>query len=191
MLFEDCDISQILSAIQFSADKHRDQRRKDREASPYINHPINVADILWRIGEVRDINVIVAAILHDTLEDTDTSENEIEELFGKDVLSLVQEVTDDKSLPKEVRKQLQIEHAPHKSHGAKQIKLADKTSNVRDIANSPPSDWTLQRRAEYLNWAANVVDGLRCANKELETWFDKILADAHEKLKSDAVDSAS
>src|SRR5262249_47575352 len=98
MNFDDSDISKVLSAIGFSADKHRAQRRKDSGASPYINHPIEVAETLWRVGEVRKLDVIIAAILHDTLEDTDTTPGEIEDAFGAEVLSLVQEVSDDKSL---------------------------------------------------------------------------------------------
>ncbi|HZS48267.1 MAG TPA: HD domain-containing protein [Blastocatellia bacterium] len=175
-------MSQILHAIRFSADKHRDQRRKDSGASPYINHPIEVAEILWRVGHVRTVDVIIAAILHDTLEDTSTTAGELQEHFGPDVLSLVQEVSDDKSLPKATRKQLQIEHASHKSTGAKQIKLADKICNVRDISNSPPQDWSLHRRIEYLDWASAVVNGLRGANEDLEALFDDVLSDGRKKL---------
>src|SRR6266568_91129 len=134
MTFKEDDISAILKALSFSAKKHRNQRRKGAEGSPYINHPIDVAETLWKVGGVRDISVIVAAILHDTVEDTETTLAEIEEHFGPVVCSLVQEVTDDKSLPKPERKRLQIEHAPHLSTGAKQIKLADKISNIHDVA---------------------------------------------------------
>src|SRR5215210_2152517 len=114
----------LLKALRFSAEKHNDQRRKDPKASPYINHPIQVAEILWTIGDVRDVTLLVASILHDTIEDTATKPDEIRSLFGEDVLSVVLEVTDDKSLPKQVRKQLQVEHAPHKTHNAKLLKLA-------------------------------------------------------------------
>src|SRR5689334_21040807 len=126
MTFEGKDISLILKALSFSAEKHKSQRRKGAEESPYINHPINVAQLLWEVGGVREIATIVAAILHDTVEDTETTPEEIEENFGQVVRKLVEEVSDDKSLPKAERKRLQIEHAPHLSLGAKQIKLADK-----------------------------------------------------------------
>lgn len=179
------DTAVILKAIRFSADKHRNQRRKNKEASPYINHPIDVAEMLVRVGHVDDADVIVAAILHDTIEDTATLPDEIEALFGKRVLSFVLEVTDDKSLPKAKRKQLQIDNAPHKSHGAKQIKLADKISNLLDITHSPPNDWPLQRRIEYVNWAGRVVAGLRGANPNLEQLYDRVVKEARQVLSAE------
>ena len=160
MTFKQEDISLILKAVKFSAEKHKTQRRKGTEGSPYINHPIGVAETLWNVGGVRDISVIVAAILHDTVEDTETTLSEIEEHFGPLVRSLVQEVTDDKSLPKAERKRLQIEHAPRLSRGAQQIKLADKISNINDVAFAPPAHWPHLRRNDYLAWADNVVRGL-------------------------------
>jgi len=175
----------LLKAIHFSADKHRDQRRKNVEASPYINHPIDVAEMLARVGKVENLDVIVAAILHDTIEDTDTTPEEIESLFGKRVLSLVQEVTDDKSLPKSVRKQLQVLHAPHKSPGAKLIKIADKISNLLDLAHSPPVTWSHQRKLEYIDWSEQVVSGLRGSNTRLDELFDQVVAKVREKLAED------
>lgn len=165
----------LLKAIHFSAMKHRDQRRKDTAKSPYINHPVHIVKILWEIGGVRDESTLVAAILHDTIEDTLTSPEEIRASFGEKVLTLVLEVTDDKSLPKAERKRLQIEHAPHLSPGAKLIKLADKTSNLGDVLHSPATDWSLQRRQEYLLWTEQVVAGLRGANQALEKQYDEYL----------------
>lgn len=185
MTFEEKDFSLLLKAVKFSAEKHKTQRRKGAEGSPYINHPIDVAETLWHVGGVRDISVIVAAILHDTVEDTETTLLEIEEHFGPVVRSLVQEVTDDKSLPKSERKRLQIEHAPHLSTGAKQIKLADKISNINDVAFAPPTDWPYQRRLDYLTWANNVVAGLRGCNEQLENSFDKVMRVAKGKLQDD------
>lgn len=167
---------QLLKAIRFSADKHRNQRRKDNAQSPYINHPIDVAQLLWEVGGVRDVNVLLAAILHDTIEDTHTSPIEIRDNFGADVLALVLEVTDDKSLPKQDRKRLQIETAPHKSVGAKLIKLADKSCNVRDLVSMPPENWSLERRREYLLWTEQVVAGLRGSNATLEEYYDHELS---------------
>jgi len=132
---------QMFEAIRFAANKHRNQRRRDSAKSPYINHPIEVVQLLWEVGGVRDMHVLSAAILHDTIEDTDTRPEEISDRFGEEVLSLVLEVTDDKSLPKAKRKRLQIETAPHKSYGAKLIKLADKSCNVRNLISIPPTDW--------------------------------------------------
>lgn len=169
------DLSLVLRSLRFSASKHKDQRRKDREASPYINHPIEVAELLHTVGEVCDVPTLVAALLHDTIEDTKASPDEIRELCGQQVLSLVLEVTDDKSLPKAERKRLQIETAHKKSTAAKQIKLADKICNVRDVTNSPPHDWSLERRTQYLDWTEQVVIGLRGSNAALERCYDEAL----------------
>jgi guanosine-3',5'-bis(diphosphate) 3'-pyrophosphohydrolase len=171
----DESIGLILKALRFSAEKHTDQRRKDTKSSPYINHPIQVTETLWTIGEVRDLTLLLASILHDTIEDTETLPDEIRTEFGEDVLALVLEVTDDKSLPKQVRKQLQVETAPHKTHNAKLLKLADKICNVRDITASPPSDWSLERKQEYLLWTEKVVAGLRGVNEKLESYYDDLL----------------
>lgn len=172
----------ILKALRFSAEKHNDQRRRDSKSSPYINHPIQVAETLWTVGKVRDGVLLVAAILHDTIEDTDATPDEIRREFGEEVLGLVLEVTDDKSLPKQVRKQLQVENAPHKSFRAKLIKLADKICNVHDLVHSPPSGWPLKRKQEYLTWSKKVIDGVRGANKELEDRYDEVLEEGKRFL---------
>ncbi|MGH0128223.1 UNVERIFIED_CONTAM: hypothetical protein FKN15_044935 [Acipenser sinensis] len=188
----------LLETVNFAAEKHKTQRRKDPEATPYINHPIGVARILSYEGGITDITVLQAALLHDTVEDTDTSLPELEAVFGATVARIVQEVTDDKALSKQERKQLQVEHAPHCSHQAKLVKLADKLYNLRDLnrctpsgetahtgtpsrktarTDTPsrktahtdtPSRWTLQRVQEYFTWAAQVVKGLRGTNAVLE-----------------------
>ena len=172
----------ILKAFRFAAEKHNDQRRKDSKASPYINHLIQVAETLWTVGDVRDTSLLVAAILHDTIEDTNTTPEEIKTHFGEEVLSLVLEVTDDKSLPKQTRKQLQIEHAPHKSEKAKLLKIADKINNIRDILKSPPKSWSLERMQEYLLWSEKVVAGLRGVNPKLESQYDELLAEGKRSL---------
>lgn len=172
----------LLKALRFASQKHSDQRRKNAKASPYINHPIQVAQILWDVAGVRDDALLISAILHDTIEDTDTTPNEIKTEFGEEVLSLVLEVTDDKSLPKQTRKQLQVEHAPHKSDKAKLLKLADKVSNVGDIINWPPKDWSQERRQEYLLWTERVVAGLRGVNEELERQYDDLLIQGKKSL---------
>ena len=166
----------VLQAVEFAAHKHREQRRKDRDSSPYINHPIQVAELIARVGGVEDLSVLMAAVLHDTVEDTETTFVELEEVFGPEVRDLVAEVTDDKTLSKLERKRLQKEHAPHLSNRAKLIKLADKTCNVRDVGHSPPTGWELPRRAEYLEWASQVVAGCRGVNPGLERYFDECLA---------------
>lgn len=175
----------LLQAVNFAADKHRDQRRKNIEASPYINHPIQVAELIARVGEVDDLAVLLAAVLHDTVEDTETSFEELEDLFGPEVSDLVAEVTDDKSLSKAERKKEQIAHTVTMTNRAKLIKLADKTCNVRDVAHSPPEDWDLKRRKEYLNWANKVIEGCRGTNERLELFFDETLQRAVEALGVD------
>lgn len=174
--------ARLLEAVKFAADQHRFQTRKGTESSPYINHPIDVAELLARVGGVSDEDVLVAALLHDTVEDTGATPEQLEATFGAGVRALVMEVTDDKSLPKEVRKRLQVEHAGHLSPGARQIKLCDKISNIRDVANDPPAGWSLERRVEYLQWAEDVVARLRGVNPALESLFDETLADARAKV---------
>ncbi|HVF31111.1 MAG TPA: HD domain-containing protein, partial [Pyrinomonadaceae bacterium] len=154
----------ILAAASFAAEKHTGQKRKGRDGQPYINHPLEVAQLLTSVGAVDDDDVLAAALLHDTVEDCGVTLEEIGQRFGPVVSGYVGEVTDDKSLPKAERKRLQIEHAPHLSHGAKQIKLADKISNIRDVTNNPPEGWSIDRRREYVEWGQNVVAGLRGAN---------------------------
>ena len=184
MSLEACetDFSLFFKALQFATLKHRDQRRKGGKKRPYINHPIQVAEILWSTGGVRDTNTLVAALLHDTVEDTGVSPEEIAELFNEDVRELVMEVTDNKLLPKPVRKYLQIVNSPKKSPRAQQIKLADKISNVTELALDPPDDWSLQRRKEYLDWTEQVINGLRGNHPALEARYDAALAEARRLI---------
>ncbi|PHM20498.1 MAG: hypothetical protein CK604_06120 [Curvibacter sp. PD_MW3] len=177
--------AQLLEAVMFAAERHRNQRRKDAEASPYINHPIALAHLLATTGGIEDVDVLRAAILHDTVEDTETTENELRERFGNAVAGIVMEVTDDKSLPKQRRKELQIEHAPHKSRGAALVKLADKTCNLRDIAATPPADWPLARRQAYFDWAKSVVDALPPVSEPLRKAFDEAYAKCPAAQNSD------
>ncbi len=160
------ELALLLEALAFAARKHRDQRRKDPEASPYINHPIALADVLVNEGGVTDVEVLCAALLHDTVEDTDTSLRELEETFNPRIARIVAEVTDDAALPKAERKRLQVEHAARLSPEAKLVKLADKICNLRDVALRPPASWSLERRREYFEWAKQVIDGLRGAGGE-------------------------
>ena len=168
-------LAQLLEAVAFAADKHRNQRRKDAEASPYINHPIALANLLKREG-VADVAVLCAALLHDTIEDTNTTAAELRVAFGEIIPSVVLEVTDDKNIDKAARKQAQVQHARTLSERAKLVKLADKICNVYDIIAAPPANWTLTRKREYLHWANDVVDGLRGAHPGLEAIFDDVYA---------------
>lgn len=164
----------ILKAAAFAAHKHRDQRRKDKHASPYINHPIALAEILRRTGDVRSGSVLAAALLHDTLEDTQTTRAELNSAFGPKITKIVEEVTDDKRLPKQRRKELQVEHAAHISRSAKLVKLADKIANLSDIVINPPAGWSLDRKREYFDWAKRVIDRVRGTNAKLERRFDSL-----------------
>ena len=179
---EDKIAEHLFNAAIFAAEKHQGQVRKDQRGSPYITHPLAVAKTLWKIGGVRDGDTLVAAILHDTLEDTRTTQAEIRDGFGEDVLRIVLEVTDDKTLEKIERKRLQILHAPDISLPAKLIKLGDKLINSRDILESPPNDWPLLRRQHYVQWAADVVAGIRGVNFGLESAFDQMLIKAETQL---------
>lgn len=165
-------MNKILAAIAFAADKHRNQRRKDAAASPYINHPIALANVLANEAGIDDERVLIAAILHDTVEDTETTAQELVRHFGQEIADIVLEVTDDKSLLKAERKQRQIDHAPTISRRAKLVKLADKICNLRDIASSPPAGWSLRRKQDYFDWAKAVIDGLRGVHPSLEFLFD-------------------
>ena len=170
------DAALLFEAMVFAAARHRDQRRKDSHASPYINHPIDLVHLLTMTGGVTDVDVLRAAILHDTIEDTKTTEAELREVFGDVVTDIVLEVTDDKTLPKAQRKVLQIEHAPHASPGAALVKLADKVCNLRDIHASPPIDWPVTRRLEYFEWAKRVVDALPAVSAPLLVSFAEAYA---------------
>lgn len=170
------DTTLILRAAAFAARKHRDQRRKDADASPYINHPLELARVLAEVGGLTDAATLCGALLHDTIEDTATSEVELAGLFGPEIAALVAEVTDDKSLPKAERKRRQVEHAASISDKAKRIKLADKICNLTDVAGSPPADWSLDRRREYFDWAKQVIDRLRGVDPVLEAAFDRAYA---------------
>jgi guanosine-3',5'-bis(diphosphate) 3'-pyrophosphohydrolase len=167
--------SLLLKAIAFAADKHRNQRRKDADASPYINHPIALANTLANEGNISGENTLCAAILHDTIEDTETTRDELVANFGEKIASIVMEVTDNKDLPKAERKLLQIEHAAHASYEAKLVKLADKICNLRDLLSTPPQDWPKERLADYFEWANKVVAGVRGVNPELEAIFDQLM----------------
>jgi guanosine-3',5'-bis(diphosphate) 3'-pyrophosphohydrolase len=162
-------VALILRAAAFAAERHRDQRRKGSAAAPYINHPLGLANLLAECG-VEDPTVLAAALLHDTVEDTETTPEELAESFGAEVAAIVVEVTDDKALPKADRKRMQIEHAAHLSDQAKLVKLADKICNLRDLSQSPP-DWPLERKREYFDWAKAVVEQLRGTNARLEAMF--------------------
>jgi (p)ppGpp synthase/HD superfamily hydrolase len=162
----------LARAYHFAASLHVNQRRKGEAAEPYMNHLTEVAELVARATRGSDPDVIIAAVLHDTVEDTAATFDDLKAGFGERVASLVAEVTDDKSLPKQTRKDLQVEHAAQASRGAQIIKLADKTSNLRALASSPPTGWSYERRMEYVDWAGRVVHACRGADQGLAAEFD-------------------
>ncbi|MGC9468580.1 MAG: HD domain-containing protein [Anaerolineae bacterium] len=178
----EAEMGLFLEALSFSAHRHRNQRRKGDGGEPYLNHLIRVVEILWTVGCVRDLTTLVAAMLHDVLEDTDATAREIEVRFGPQVLAVVQEVTDDKSLPKTVRKEQQVLRAPDCSSRAKLVKLADKIHNLLALSRDPPADWTEARMVDYIDWSERVVAGLRGVNEALEIAFDDAARGARARI---------
>lgn len=176
------DPAALLAALAFAADRHRDQRRKGIDAPPFINHPIEVAELLARVGGVADPVTLQTAVLHDTLEDTPTTSDELETAFGAEVRAVVEEVSDDKGLHWAERKRMQVERAGTLSERARLVKIADKIVNVRSVADAPPSGWSLQRRRDYLDWAERVVARCRGCNAPLEAAFDDALEYGREVL---------
>jgi guanosine-3',5'-bis(diphosphate) 3'-pyrophosphohydrolase len=175
-------VAGLLAAMEFASRKHIAQRRKGEDAAPYINHPIAVTYLLAETGGITDPVTLMAAILHDTIEDTATTRTELDERFGPTVRKVVEEVTDDKTLDDAVRKALQVEHAPALSRRAKAIKIADKIDNVRDVTEHPPPTWSLARRIQYLDWSERVVAGCRGTNDPLERLYDEVLKQGRVKL---------
>ena len=176
-------IVDLMRALDFAAHKHSDQRRKGAAAEPYINHLAQVARLLAEATGGHDLVLVLGGLLHDAIEDTDTTREELEDAFGPEVAALIAEVSDDKTLPQSERKRLQVETASRKSTRAKMIKLADKTSNLRSLIDSAPVSWDLGRRRNYLAWTREVTAGCRGVNSELEAWFDEAYQTALSRLK--------
>ena len=176
------NIALLLHAASFAAEKHRKQLRKGVDSTPYINHPLEVAERLVRIGGIEDAEVLAAALLHDTIEDTETTAEELAAEFGARVAAIVVELSDDKLLMKDARKAQEIERAPHLSPQAKLIKLADKTCNVRDTLDNPPN-WSRQRKLDYLDFAETIIARLGPVHEGLERGFAEILADCRKRLR--------
>jgi (p)ppGpp synthase/HD superfamily hydrolase len=179
------DLTRTLNAALTAASWHAQQRRKGAAEEPYINHLLEVASLVAEATQGNDGNLIIAALLHDAIEDQGVARATIAAMFGEDVAALVAEVSDDKALPQATRKQLQVEQAPRKSDRAKIIKLADKISNVQAIAVSPPAGWSRARRRDYVRWGRDVVAGLAGVSPALERQFEQVAA-AAERANGDA-----
>ncbi|NJO70172.1 MAG: HD domain-containing protein [Bacteroidetes bacterium] len=176
--------SLLLAAIKFASEKHMLQRRKGCENIPYINHTIKVAYILQETGGEKNAELLAAAVLHDVLEDTETTEHEIISLFGENVCHIVKEVTDDMSLTYDDRKRMQIKKAPTLSNEAKKIKIADKISNINDIVTTP-LNWSNRRKRKYVEWSQQVINGCRGINPLLDSAFDEIVESANKLLSAE------
>jgi guanosine-3',5'-bis(diphosphate) 3'-pyrophosphohydrolase len=177
------EVTSLLAALNFAAEKHRGQQQKKADG-PFINHPIAVAEILARVGKVSDVALLQAAFLHDILEKTSTPPAELEQMFGAQVRSLVEELSDDMSKPKEEQKRLQVEGAPALSAHAQRIRVADKICNVNQISPRQPADWTLDQKHAYLDWAQAVVNRCRDSGPELTQYFFKLVDAKRAALKS-------
>ncbi|MET0528484.1 MAG: HD domain-containing protein [Microvirga sp.] len=173
----------VLKAADAAARWHVHQRRKGAAEEPYVNHLLEVASLVAEATDGKDPELVIAALLHDAIEDQEVPRGMIAEIWGEEVAQIVEEVTDDKSLPKDERKRKQINTAPKKSNRAKLIKLADKTSNLRAITASPSPEWSVKRRLEYVKWARDVVAGVRGTNEWLEAEFDKAAEAADESVR--------
>lgn len=162
----------ITRAAYFAAHAHRRQRRKDQEATPYINHLTEVAHLLAEAG--CDAETVAAGYLHDTIEDVDITYEMLVDEFGQTIADLVRAVTDDKSLPKMARKEMQVEHAALATEAQAALKLADKISNLRSLRKTPPAGWSEERLAEYVAWAHRVVTSLPHINPVLFEHYEAI-----------------
>jgi guanosine-3',5'-bis(diphosphate) 3'-pyrophosphohydrolase len=174
----------LLKAMHFAADMHKTTIRKGAAKEPYVNHVIEVAELLARVGGVTDLATLQAALLHDVVEDTSVTFADIEQGFGQEVRRIVEEITDDKRLPKEMRKQLQVDKAARLSKAAKMIRIADKASNVKAIMLSPPAEWSAERRSEYVAWSERVIEGCRGVNQRLEEYYDNAVRECRRALAS-------
>lgn len=168
------EIQLLVRAIAFASEKHKAQKRKDISKTPYINHPIDLLEVLACEGNVTDIPTLCAAALHDTIEDTQTTAEELKSIFGDKITAIVLDLTDDKSLPKLERKEKQIEHAPHCLPEAKVVKIADKICNLRNILEMPPKNWVKEEKLTYFHWSSRVVNAIRGSHSVLEEVFDKL-----------------
>lgn len=177
------DLEKLLKAIEYSAKKHEGQIRKDAEKTPYIIHPIGVTELVWEVGNIRSVNVLISALLHDSLEDTDATENEIETLFGSRVLYTVKEVTNDPNLSGQENKKRQVDHARMMSLDGQLVKLADRLYNVKDLKSPPPS-WSKKKVDEYYGWGEKLLAELKGTNEDLELALQKLIT-AHKEKKSE------
>jgi guanosine-3',5'-bis(diphosphate) 3'-pyrophosphohydrolase len=178
---QDHMLTGVLDALFFAAKAHKDQRRKS-SGEPYVNHLIEVAQLLASLADVQDQTTLQSAVLHDSVEDTVITGNELQERYGSEVLKLVLQLSDDKSQPKDVRKALTVDKIGSKDPRAQCIKIADLISNLRSL----PDDWPTERQKQYLDWAKAVRNNISVqVPHKLDAMFLQTIEDAGEKLQSD------
>ncbi|MFC0220732.1 HD domain-containing protein [Pseudochelatococcus lubricantis] len=176
----------LTRALVYAAEAHANQRRKGAAQEPYINHLIEVLDLVARATGGEDGELLIAALLHDVVEDTPISAEELAAAFGARVARIVIENSDDMTLPKDERRRQRIAAMAHKSPEARIVKTADVISNLRAIAVSPPAGWAMDRRLGYLEGCRQLIDAGRGANAVIETLFDQTAADAERAIRADA-----
>ena len=176
-------MKELIDAILYAASSHAGQLRKDC-VTPYINHPIEVMHLLVYTGGIEDHEILMAAVLHDVIEDTSVTAEDIAERFGKNVASVVLELTDDVTQPKEERKRLQLQNAGKLSRAARLIRISDKICNVYDMLYAPPGNWDLKRRKEYIEWANAVVKKISGTNEGLESHFEELIEESFRFLEN-------
>ncbi len=171
------DAEIVLDAVAFSAEKHKLQVKSNAKKTPYIIHPIEVADLALKVGQVYDKDVLVAALLHDVLDGTTATEKEISDHYGKTVASYVQEMTSPKDLSLKEQKKEQIKAAFHQTPNVAIIKLSDKLSNLGTLAKNPPSNWSRDRIDQYFQWAQSVIENLPESNQPLKKQVKQVISD--------------
>jgi (p)ppGpp synthase/HD superfamily hydrolase len=164
----------LLAAAHFAAQRHAGQRRKGKSDEPYVNHLLEVARLLAELPTELDCDVVIAGLLHDCMEDAGVTSDEIAAQFGERVASLVQEVTDDKTLDRQVRKELQVRNAASKSRGAQNLSTADKISNLRSTLADPPSTWSPDQQWKYAEWAKDIVGRFTEVDPALKLEFERV-----------------
>jgi len=185
-MYNDVDFELFLKALSFATKQHSGQVRKGGLGIPYINHPVEVTRVLYELGDVRDMDLLCAALLHDVVEDTETTKEDLEREFGKEIAGIVEEVSDPHELDTLAARKRQIIIAPKLSYSAKLLRLVDKICNVKDIGESPPL-WQNGRRLEYIAWATQVVEALKPVNTTLENLFEKVKREALEKINGQVI----
>jgi len=175
------DAEAVLGAAIFATEKHKSQVRSNEKKTPYIIHPIEVADLVMKIGHVYDKDVLITALLHDVMDDTQTTYEQITSLYGTKVSSYLEEMTSKQGLSLKEQKKQQIMQAFRQNPSVAIIKLSDKLSNLKTLATSPPPSWSRDRIDQYFQWAQTVIENLPESNQLLKKAVKNVISDYWEK----------